>query len=108
MTTITLTPAHGLPMAVAICSAFMTTWAGIGVGMARKKYKIGYPQMYAEQSDPNAFAFNCYQRAHQNVLENYPPFLMLLALSSVYRPKVAAVAGAIRLAGFVVYVINYR
>lgn len=44
----------------------------------------------------------------QNVLENYPSFLLLLALASVTRPTVAGVAGAVRLAGFVVYVINYR
>ena len=46
--------------------------------------------------------------ASQNVLENYPPYLLLLGLASVNRPTVAAVAGAIRLAGFVVYVISYR
>ncbi|CAN0068238.1 unnamed protein product, partial [Ectocarpus sp. 12 AP-2014] len=82
MVTIELTPAHGFPMAVAICSAFVTTWAGVGVGMARKKYGIKYPQMYAEQSDANAVVFNCYQRAHQNVLENYPSFLLLLGLAA--------------------------
>lgn len=32
-----LTPAHGLPLAVAICSVFVTTWAGFGVGTVRKK-----------------------------------------------------------------------
>lgn len=29
------------------------------------RFGIKYPQMYAEQSDPNAIIFNCYQRAHQ-------------------------------------------
>lgn len=29
------------------------------------RYGIKYPQMYAEQSHPNAVIFNCYQRAHQ-------------------------------------------
>ena len=29
------------------------------------RYGIKYPQMYAEQSQPNAVIFNCYQRAHQ-------------------------------------------
>lgn len=46
--------------------------------------------------------------ASQNVLENYPPFLVLLALSSVHRPTLGGLAGAVRLAGFVVYVISYR
>ncbi|CAM9143789.1 unnamed protein product [Pylaiella littoralis] len=106
--TLELTPKHGLPMAVAICSVFVVTWAGFGVGMARKKYGIKYPQMYAEQKDPNAVLFNCYQRAHQNILENYPAFLLLLGLASVHRPTLAAAGGAVRLAGFVAYVIGYR
>ncbi|CAN0326907.1 unnamed protein product [Ascophyllum nodosum] len=75
---------------------------------ARKKYAIKYPTMYADKSDPNADAFNCYQRAHQNVVENFPQFIVLLALGSVHRPIAAAVAGAIHLGGVIVYVINYR
>lgn len=35
------------------------------VGVNEFRYDIKYPQMYAEQSDPNAVEFNCYQRAHQ-------------------------------------------
>lgn len=46
--------------------------------------------------------------ASQNVLENYPSFLVLLALSSIHRPTVGGLAGLVRLAGFVVYVISYR
>lgn len=34
---IELMPAHGLTVAVAICSCFVTVWAGFGVGGARKK-----------------------------------------------------------------------
>lgn len=39
--------------------------------------------MYAEQSDKNAKAFNCIQRAHQNLLENIPIFLAF-AVASAY------------------------
>ncbi|CAN0418234.1 unnamed protein product, partial [Ectocarpus sp. 13 AM-2016] len=40
--------------------------------------------------------------------ENYPSFLLLLGLAAINRPTIAGVAGAIRLAGFVAYVIGYR
>ena len=59
----------------------------------------------------NTFVFSRAYPPHaasQNVLENYPPYLLLLGLASVNRPTVAAAAGAVRLAGFVVYVISYR
>ncbi|CAN0350481.1 unnamed protein product [Ascophyllum nodosum] len=71
-------------------------------------FKVRYPTMYADKSDTNAEAFNCYQRAHQNILENYPQFLVLLALASVHRPIIAAIAGAIRLMGFVSYALGYQ
>ena len=74
-TTITLAPAHGYSMAVAFLSAFVVTWAGAMVGMARKKYGVEYPAMYAvegkEMKKADADVFNCVQRGHQNILENY-------------------------------------
>jgi len=40
--------------------------------MARKKYNIQYPKMYAESTDAHHEAFNCVQRGHQNTLEWLP------------------------------------
>ena len=34
--------------------------------------------------------FNCYQRAHQNTLENIPPFLVMLLLGGVFCAKWAS------------------
>lgn len=44
----------------------------------------------------------------QNVLENYPQFIILLTLASVNRPAWGAAAGAMRLVGFVLYVKGYQ
>jgi glutathione S-transferase len=38
----------------------------------RCRYNVKYPALYADKGTPNADAFNCVQRAHQNSLENYP------------------------------------
>ena len=40
MATITLSPSHGYGLLVAIGSGFVMTWAGVCVGMARKKYDV--------------------------------------------------------------------
>ncbi|KAG2518545.1 hypothetical protein BBJ29_003059 [Phytophthora kernoviae] len=104
---VTLQPAHGFIPLVVIGAGLVGTWAGIKVNVARKKYNIPCPQMYAAKKDKNANEFNCVQRAHQNVLENIPTFYAMLATSSIYRPKLAAAAGVIRIAGFIMYVKGY-
>jgi hypothetical protein len=50
---------------------------GFAVGGARRRYKVPYPLAYAPLAIDDGkvsekspyFAFNCYQRAHQNFLE---------------------------------------
>lgn len=49
---------------------------------------VGTPQMYEDAEDS---VFNCYQRAHQNTLENYPAFLALLLISGFEYPITASV-----------------
>nr|XP_011449765.2 microsomal glutathione S-transferase 3 [Crassostrea gigas] len=92
----------GYVVLVMIFSVFMLMWMGGKVGGARKKYEVPYPKMYSEDD-----RFNCYQRAHQNTLENYPVYLLLQVLSGLYAPKVAALAGAVWCAGRIVYAIGY-
>ncbi|KAE8996689.1 hypothetical protein PF010_g20168 [Phytophthora fragariae] len=104
---VSLQPAHGYIPLVVIGAGLVGTWAGFRVGVARKQFNVPYPQMYAEKKDKNANEFNCVQRAHQNVLENLPLFYAMLATSSIYRPKLAAAAGLVRVAGFVMYVKGY-
>ena len=51
--------------------------------------------------------FNCVQRGHQNALEVYPQFLMLLFVGGLKHPVAASVAGLIWLAGRIVYAAGY-
>eukprot|EP00923_Selenidium_pygospionis_P025836 GHVN01045726.1.p1 GENE.GHVN01045726.1~~GHVN01045726.1.p1 ORF type:complete len:197 (-),score=27.52 GHVN01045726.1:218-808(-) len=64
-------------------------------------------QSIALLSDDDCDRFNCYQRAHQNTLENIGPFYILLLLGGVIDPIITSMAGVIWLAGRVVYCIGY-
>ncbi|TMW56479.1 hypothetical protein Poli38472_006489 [Pythium oligandrum] len=98
---------HGYVVFVVVLLTFVNLWAGGKVGRARKQYGIEYPQMYAEKSDRDAWAFNCVQRAHQNMLENVPIFLATLFVSAIFRPGYAAIFGLVRVLGFIAYVQGY-
>ncbi|KAF4139126.1 MAPEG family [Phytophthora infestans] len=102
-----LQPAHGFVPLVVVLLHVVNTWAGHQIGVARKKYGVDYPQMYAEKSEKNAKAFNCVQRGHQNIVENIPSFVGLFFPSALYRPQVATAAGLVRILGFVVYMRGY-
>ncbi|KAG6576422.1 Microsomal Glutathione S-transferase [Phytophthora cinnamomi] len=99
--------AHGFVPLLVVLLMLVIFWAGIKVGKARELYGVNYPQMYAEQSNRYAKAFNCLQRGHQNNLEQTPIFLALLFTSSVYRPQIVVIAGLVRVLGFIVYMRGY-
>jgi len=94
---------YGWVVLTGVASIFMCMWKGIKVGQARKKYKVEYPDMYSKDDQ----TFNCIQRAHQNTLENFPPFLFFLTMGGLSHPLVAAVSGWIWIAGRVVYALGY-
>jgi hypothetical protein len=43
------------------------------------------------------------QRGHQNTLENYPQFLLMLGLGSIQYPLISSIGGAIWLIGRLAY-----
>ncbi|XP_069697909.1 glutathione S-transferase 3, mitochondrial-like isoform X1 [Periplaneta americana] len=100
---ITVPGEYGYVILVAVGSAFVLTWKAMQVGKARKKFNIPYPTMYS----PDNTQFNCIQRAHQNTLENYPQFLLLLLVGGLEWPVASAGAGIVYLAGRIAYARGY-
>ncbi|KAH6565114.1 hypothetical protein BASA82_001109 [Batrachochytrium salamandrivorans] len=108
---ITLTPDHGYLIGVAVASTLFITSLGFKVSGARSKAKVPYPYMYAEvaeaEKDKSKHIFNCTQRAHQNTLEGYPTFLVLLGCAALEHPLYAAISGAIWIVGKYFYAQGY-
>ncbi len=73
----------------------------------RRQFKIHYPIMYSPETTGDGQLFNCYQRAHQNTLENYPTFLMLLFTGGLQYPIPSALAGTLWIASRVAYSKGY-
>jgi len=84
----------------------MVVWKTIKVGKARKKYEVKYPLVYSPENGGDN-TFNCIQRAHQNTLEGYPTYLMLLFSGGASLPRVASAAGATWILGRVIYALGY-
>ncbi|CAD5117100.1 unnamed protein product [Dimorphilus gyrociliatus] len=86
-----------------ISSMFMLIYKGLKVGKARKKYNLPYPAMY----HPDSVVFNCIQRAHQNTLEQYPQFLVLMLFAGIKYPCGATVLGLLWIVSRIVYAHGY-
>ncbi|KAI3435900.1 hypothetical protein D9Q98_001958 [Chlorella vulgaris] len=107
-TLLELRPAHGAVLALLAGGfAVHNVWMSLKVGQARKKFGVKYPALYEDATKPNAKAFNCVQRAHQNSLENLPSFYALLLVAGIRYPVSASIAGAVALVGRIAYFIGY-
>jgi len=105
--TFVLSREHGYAAGVAVSSWFVLQYMGVNVMKARKRYNVDYPALYASDSTPQGKTFNCIQRGHQNTLENYPQFLLMLGLGSMQYPLVSSIGGAIWLLGRLAYFHGY-
>ncbi|XP_058108053.1 uncharacterized protein LOC131251398 [Magnolia sinica] len=86
---------YGCVVLVLLSYVFLNFWMAFQVGKARKKYKVFYPNLYAQESEnKDAKLFNCIQRGHQNSLEVMPVFFTVLVLGGIRHPLIAAGLGA--------------
>jgi len=78
------------------------------VSMARKTYKVEYPNLYAVPGfHKDADKFNCVQRAHQNTLESLTLTLVAMFAVALVYPVTAAACGTVFMVGRFVYGIGY-
>ncbi|KAJ3252758.1 Microsomal glutathione S-transferase 3 [Chytriomyces hyalinus] len=110
--TISVSSDYGYVILVGASAALYQFVLGGQVSSQRKPSGVLYPHMYATKAeceqDKKKLIFNCYQRAHQNYLENLPSFLFFLSAGGLEYPKVAAAAGTLWLLGRIKYSSNYQ
>lgn len=94
---------YGYVIFTAVGSHFVNMWMAFNVMKARKEHNVKYPLLYSPDNDK----FNCVQRAHQNTLENYPTFLLLLLVGGLHCPRVAAASGVVYVLGRVAFALGY-
>ncbi|KAI9236078.1 MAG: hypothetical protein BYD32DRAFT_419650 [Podila humilis] len=111
MTTVVLSPHYGYTVATAVVSSLLTVFLGSKVTSFRKIAQVPLPFLYADQADAmqdhNKYLFNCYQRVHQNTLEGFAAYLVLLLLCGIWYPIPAAVLGDIWILGRIFYYRGY-
>ncbi|XP_006460638.1 hypothetical protein AGABI2DRAFT_192272 [Agaricus bisporus var. bisporus H97] len=93
-----------LPAAVAWTQAFF-------VGRYRKRAKVEYPQMYADQkqveASRDAYFYNCAQRVHQNTLEAIATLVPSVAITGLEYPRIAAGICVVWTLSRIPYTIGY-
>jgi glutathione S-transferase len=108
MTSLSTLPSnYGYVFAVLGGSFFVNGFLTIKVALARKKYGIKYPLLYAPAGHKHEEAFNCVQRGHQNMLESYAIVMLQMCVTGLVYPITASACGLIWSIGRVVYGIGY-
>jgi hypothetical protein len=59
-------------------------------GEKESKERYGLPNLYAQGTSRNAQAYNCVQRSHQHIFENFPQMCLLSMVGAVHYPMMVA------------------
>lgn len=102
-----VSPAYGYVIASTAVTAAVLQWQAIRVAIARKKYGVEYPKMYADGDSKEANIFNCTQRSHQNTIETAPAMTIMICMLGLRFPITAAVLNAVWALGRIVYATGY-
>ncbi|UKZ83689.1 hypothetical protein TrVFT333_011498 [Trichoderma virens FT-333] len=109
--TLTLPDSYGFVLAAATSTFFVNVLHMARTGKFRKASQIAYPNAYATheqaEKDPNAFKFNCAQRAHANFIENQPSALGALFIAGLSFPLASAILGGTWAFGRTLYLYGY-
>jgi len=85
----------------------MNTYLTANVVMARKKYGVDYPALYAPLDHKNEKEFNSVQRAHQNTLESYSIVMLQMMACGLVYPVTSATCGGLWVVGRIIYGYGY-
>ncbi|KAF9362413.1 Microsomal glutathione S-transferase 3 [Mortierella sp. NVP85] len=111
MATIVLAPEYGYTAAAALLSIALVTFLGGRVDSYRKFAQVPLPFPYADaaecKEDHKKYIFNCYQRVHQNTLEGFSAYLVMLMFAGLKYPIASAALGGVWFLGRVLYYIGY-
>jgi len=112
MVMLDIPPQYGYVILSGVTSFVGLFILGGQVGSARKRLGVPLPYMYADMAsakdDKKKELFNCYQRGHQNALETYSGFLMMLFVGGLKHPLICATSGIVWTLGRIVYALGYQ
>ena len=95
-------------LCVGVGSFLVTTMMGGAVMAARKKFNVGYPNLYAVPGyHKNADEFNRVQRGHQNMFETLSSVITMTLLGGLKHPISCSVACCLYLLGSYFYLLGY-
>ena len=77
------------------------------MSLARKKYDVKYPALYAESKHEHHKEFNCVQRAHQQTLEWLAPVQALTLANGIAFPIASAALCGAWTVGKFIYIQGY-